>query len=68
MTLERIVRPFQTGDVSPPKPVPSSDASSTSSNVIINPGKNGSVKTLSGSYNITITYYYIKKPKEKQQA
>lgn len=68
MTLERIVRPFQTGDFSPPKPAPSSDATSTASNVIINPGKNGSVKTLSGSYNITITYYYIKKPKEKQQA
>lgn len=68
MSLERIVRPFQTGDVSPPKPAPSSAATATQNNVVIYPGHNGSVKTFSGSYNLTVTFYYIKKPKEKPKA
>lgn len=67
MSLERIVRPFQTGEVSPPRIVPSSEATATQDNVVINPGARGSVKTFSGSYSLTVTYYYIKKPKEKQQ-
>lgn len=68
MSLERIIRPFQTGEISPPRIVPSSDATATQDNVIINPGNRPSVKTFSGSYSLTVTFYYIKKPKEKQQA
>ena len=66
MSLERIVRPFQTGDVSPPRPAPSSAATASQDNVKINPGKNGNIKSFSGSYNLTVTFYYIKKPKEKK--
>ncbi len=66
MTLERIVRPFQTGDISPSKPRPISEATATQSNVIINPGHAGTVKTFSGSYNLTTTFYFIKKPREKR--
>ncbi len=66
--LEKIVRPFQTEDIGPPKPVPvAAPAEGTVRNTIINPGKNGQVKTFSGSYSITITYYYIEKPKEKKK-
>jgi hypothetical protein len=66
--LELVVRPFQTSDISPPRPVPAAGATSaTSQNTIINPGKNGNVKTFSGSYNLTVTYYYIEKPKEKKK-
>ncbi len=66
MTLERIVRPFQTGDISPSKPRPISEATAEQNNVIINPGHAGTVKTFSGSYNLTVTFYFIKKPKEKK--
>lgn len=66
MTLERIVRPFQTGDISPSKPRPISEATAEQNNVIINPGHAGTVKTFSGSYNLTVTFYFIKKPKEKR--
>lgn len=66
--LETVVRPFQTSDIGPPKPaVVAPPAENTVRNVILNPGKNGQVKTFSGSFNLTITYYYIKKPKEKKQ-
>lgn len=65
--LEGIVRPFQLDQITPPKPIPQATASSQVRNTIINPGHNGSVKTFSGSYNLTVTYYYIKKPKEKKQ-
>ena len=65
--FERIIRPFETSDIGPPKPAPASGGATTSGpqNTIINPGKNGQVKTFSGSFNLTITYYFIKKPKEK---
>lgn len=73
-TLEGIVRPFQTGDIGPPKtPLLGSLGSSTAAtssapaNTIINPGANGTVKTFSGSFSLTISFYYIKKPKEKQR-
>lgn len=65
--LEGIVRPFQLSEVTPPKPIPQATSSAQVRNTVINPGHNGSVKTFSGSYNLTVTYYYIKKPKEKQQ-
>ncbi len=66
--LEKIVRPFQTEDIGPPKPAPvAAPAEGTVRNMILNPGTNGQVKTFSGSYSITITYYYINKPKEKKQ-
>jgi hypothetical protein len=65
--LVRVVRPFQTSDIGPPKVVTSSANAAGPQNVIINPGKNGAVKTFSGSFSLTITYYFIKKPKEKKK-
>ena len=63
-SLEGIVRPFSTPDITPPSPVPIAQEVPVS-NVVINPGKGGSVKTMSGSYNLTVTFYLIRKPKEK---
>jgi hypothetical protein len=75
--LEGIVRPFQTSEIGPPRSpllgsLGTSTATSTTAdaakNTIINPGKDGQVKTFSGSFSLTITFYYIKKPKEKKKA
>jgi hypothetical protein len=74
--LEGIVRPFQTSDIGPPRSpllgsLGSSTATSTTAdaakNTIINPGKDGQVKTFSGSFSLSISFYFIKKPKEKKQ-
>ncbi len=72
-TLEGIVRPFQTSDIGPPKTALQGGLAATTStadqpeNTIINPGKDGQVKTFSGSFSLTITYYYVRKPKEKKK-
>lgn len=66
--LEGVVRPFQTADIGPPKPAPVVAATTQGQrNTIINPGKNGNVKQFSGSYNLTVSFYYIEKPKEKKK-
>ncbi len=62
--LEGIIRPFQTGDISPAKPVPQGDAADPPDNLVIDIGKKGSVKTFSGSFSVSITYYHVRKPKE----
>ena len=71
--LEGIVRPFATGDIGPPRMAlqgglgNSTATANAPDNTIINPGANGSVKTFSGSFSLTITFYYVKKPKEKKK-
>jgi len=64
--LENIVRPFQTPDFTPPRVLPSGQIVSAK-NVVINPGANGSVKSMSGSFDLTQTYYMIKRPTEKKR-
>jgi hypothetical protein len=67
-TLEGIVRPFQTNEIQPPKTALTGNATDTANqpaNLVLTPGKGGNVKTLSGSFNLTITYYRVNKPKEK---
>lgn len=66
LNLESVIRPFETTDISPPQKVPESQSVSAK-NVVVNVGSGGSVKTMSGSYNLTITYYMVEQPKEKQQ-
>lgn len=65
--FESVVRPFETGEVAPPSVVPTAQVVSVK-NTIINPGRTGSVKTMSGSYNLTVTFYMKKKSKEETQA
>lgn len=65
--LEDTVRPFATPSVAPPSVVPTAQTVSAK-NVIINPGRTGSVKTMSGSYNLTVTFYMKKKNTEQTKA
>ncbi len=62
--FERVVRPFETGIVTPPREVPTAQVVKMK-NVIINPGAGGTAKTMGGSYSLTITYYMINKPTEE---
>lgn len=62
--LEGVVRPFQTPDVAPPQNVPQSSAYAAK-NVILNVGRAGSVKQMSGSYSLTVTYYMKKTATEE---
>jgi hypothetical protein len=64
MPIERIVRPFQTQDVTPARRIPSTFASQPK-NTILTPGKGGSGKSLSGSVSITTTLYMDTKLKEQ---
>jgi hypothetical protein len=65
--LENVIRPFETGEVSPPSVVPTAQVVPVK-NVIINPGRHGSTKTMSGSFSLTVTFYMKKKSKEETQA
>lgn len=70
MSLERIVRPFQTREVTPPrialaKPI-SAAQNVTSENVVhLVIGKSWSVKSVNGSETIDVSYYMKKWMKEK---
>ncbi|MDB5555436.1 MAG: hypothetical protein JWL86_5420 [Rhizobium sp.] len=64
MSLETIVRPFQTADFSPPKPVVASGQSAPS-NLVLTFGKSGSGRTFNGSESVSIRGYVDRKPKEE---
>jgi len=74
MSLERILRPFQTREVTPPrvvlaKPVSVSvgQAVTAANTTQIKIGDSWSVKTVNGSENIDVTYYlkrWMKEPKK----
>jgi len=62
-SLERIVRPFQSRDVTPPQRIlnPSEPAAD---NVLIQCGQSGSTKTFNSSFSSTITSYVENKHRE----
>jgi hypothetical protein len=62
--FDGIIRPFQLPDFAPSQYSPDSQYI-PNRNPIINVGAQGSVKTMSGSYDLTITYYMVKRPKEE---
>ncbi len=72
MSLEKIVRPFQTREVTPPRIVltgnqistPSAVTSTDTVKIVI--GKSGSIKTVNGSETIDVSYYMKKWMKEKR--
>jgi hypothetical protein len=55
-SLERIVRPFQSQDVTPPQRIVDTSESAPE-NVLIQCGQSGSTKTFNSSYSSTITSY-----------
>lgn len=65
--LELIVRPFVVTDITNPTQPALSSHTATSQNTDVTYGSD-QVTSWSGSFNETVTFYYIKKPKEKQKA
>jgi hypothetical protein len=61
--IESVIRPFETPDIAPS--VAAQPQIVAAKTVIINPGRSGGVKTFSGNYDLNITFYMIKTPKEK---
>lgn len=66
VVFEKLVRPFQSKDVTPGKVVVTSDgAADQPPTVTLIFGANGSGKTMNGSTNFTKTKYMDKTPREK---
>jgi hypothetical protein len=63
--IEGFVRPFQLPDFAPPHTAQPQQYVPIR-NVILSVGAQGSCKTLGGSFNLTETYYMIKRPKEEK--
>ncbi len=65
MSLEKIIRPFQLGDISPPKPVAQGSTCKQADTNIVKFGEGGSARLLFGSITIDESFYAIKKMREK---
>lgn len=67
MTIERIVRPAQTPEISPPKMQPVRRATTSFGlPITLYYGIGGDIKTMSGSYSASVSIYAIRRPKERQ--
>lgn len=65
MSFEKVVRPAQTPEISPPVTVTKNRSRSNFQKIVRRFGEGkGSIKTMAGSYSITVNYYTIKKPRE----
>ncbi len=64
--LESVVRPFQLPSYVPPDRIPTAQVV-VAKPVILNYGRAGSVKTMSGNYSSTVTFYMKKIMTEQQQ-
>lgn len=62
--FEKTVRPFETRDVRPGKPVPSAENEQDVENVVLVFGENGSGKTFNGNFSFNRTSYQDKTPRE----
>jgi hypothetical protein len=65
--LELIVRPFVVTDVTSPKQLVPGSATTTQANTVMDIGSD-EVTTWSGNFDQTVSFYFIKKPKEKPKA
>jgi hypothetical protein len=63
--FDGVIRPFQLPDFAPPERAQAQQYI-PNRNAILSVGAQGSVKTLSGSFDLTITYYMVKTPKEER--
>jgi hypothetical protein len=61
-----VVRPFQTTNVNPPATPQANAAGATPQNTKLVVGR-GSPKTFTGTFDLTIAYYKVRRPKEKQK-
>jgi hypothetical protein len=65
--FENIVRPFVSGDVSPPRRYVNGSASGVP-NVLLQVGRTGVGRTFNGSYSLRATYYMTRYENEKSSA
>ncbi len=65
-SLTGVVRPFQTTDVQPPATPQQAAEGAAKTNTTLTIGR-GSPKTFTGSFDLSISYYKIRKPKEKKK-
>ena len=66
--FEKIVRPYQAPEITPPKITFAAGGTETDAPVHLKIGvKGGSPKTLQGTNSLSSTVYVIRKPKEKKQ-
>jgi hypothetical protein len=67
--LELVVRPFVVSQITNPlqPSIPTDQAATTAQNTVLDIGGD-EVTTWSGNYSQTVTFYFIKKPKEKKKA
>jgi hypothetical protein len=64
MSLEKVIRPFQLGDIGPPKPVATGSSAQADTN-LLKFGEGGSARLLFGSVTIDESFYAVKKMREK---
>lgn len=67
MTIESIVRPFQTPDVSPARPF-QTGVKAAPPNVILQAGRRGGGRVLNGSASASASYYSTQYVNEKRDA
>ncbi len=67
MTIEAIVRPFQTPDVSPARPF-HPGVKAAPPNVILQAGRRGGGRVLNGSSSSSASYYMTQYVNEKRDA
>lgn len=65
--LESIIRPFQTGDVSPPRPYFNAGQVGVP-NVILRFGRSGQGKTFTGNFSSRLNNYMTQYDNEKEHA
>jgi hypothetical protein len=66
MGFERIVRPYETGDGTPPTLATQAGFAESNAPVRLRPGLVGRPKSFHADYSSSTTVYVIKKPQETQ--
>lgn len=67
MSMEKLVRPFQTREITPPKFVATKVGAGSTEPVTLTIGKNWNIKSFNCHETLDITFYMEKKMKEKKQ-
>lgn len=68
MSLEKIIRPYQFREITPPRPPGTGKISSTGTetNIMVDFGKSFQLKTMNGSESVTVTFYMERWVKEQR--
>jgi hypothetical protein len=68
VSLEKIIRPFESRDVAPPRPyvAPNAQTGTSISNVTLEAGRKGELKTFNGSYTSSAHLYMDTRQNERK--